>query len=744
MILIKTKKITKKLLSAALCLALVMPMLLPTLSIAVANATTFSDLSQNHWAFAEITDLAQRGVINGFPDGTYRPNDAVTREQFARLVVALIEEPTETEEIFDDVPEGRWSNAYVTAAVRRGIIMPETYGVALGANEPITREEAAVWMIRGLGIGVDGTALGFADSGTITYRGEIATAVEIGLITGMPGNLFMPDGLTTRAQAAALVTRMSGILYELTAWDGEEIHHYVYRSDITVINEAPSYSFVEENGIFTITVYNPNDDVRQLGVGDTFVLEPTEQQPGGLAGRVISNTPYGANLVIVASMPEALDEIFYEFEFRSEINLLEYADEIILSNELTDVSGVEIIRNRNSFVSTRLDNVNIAGVILNGEVRLDRPTLQHCISLRSVNFLVVNTTANVDLVASSQMAFERTIPLFTIPIRKVGTGFDVPVALRITADGRFHLELASAAEVGFGIRGSRAFSQVNISYEYDFDWDARVAVYTNIQTRARILWVDIYGVQGNFGRGFQSNQAMQGRCPVSSCLVVGLFHVRRISSLTDWGIFRNTHLLRFDLDLAPRGFDYRYFSIGRWHRFCPHGYQETPTVSLTQPPQQVAQPPSEPNFVDVASPFSFSGQGRDLNASVIPLSYVRVGVSGVSMDSAGMVSFHPRAAIEYRTANPGLRGGYIAYSVHSLGGNFNALSGTIMIRVGAANGTLNFYGDGGLIQSIELSHASANPRFSVNVANVQQLKIEVVNTSRGGGHQVVALVASVY
>ena len=50
---------------------------------AQAQTTSFSDVSSSYWAASFISELAQRDVIAGFPDGTFRPNDPVTRAQFA-------------------------------------------------------------------------------------------------------------------------------------------------------------------------------------------------------------------------------------------------------------------------------------------------------------------------------------------------------------------------------------------------------------------------------------------------------------------------------------------------------------------------------------------------------------------------------------------------------------------------------------------------------------------------------------
>jgi len=384
-----------------------------------ASASTFSDLPATHWAHAEIIDLASRGIINGFPDGTYRPENAVTREQFARLVIATLgESSTDIEDIFEDVPQNHWSNAYVTAAVRRGIFCPSEYGVQLGAGMPITREEAAVWMVRALGIEIGGT-LGFADTAAITHRDEVAAAVDIGLILGMPSNLFAPAGSTTRAQAAVLVTRMSNILEELTVWDYEEVLHYVYRSDVTVVSAPPEYSYIEQNDTIIITVYSPTNAIRQLAIGDTFILEPTEQNPFGLAGHVISISEQGTNIVIMANIPESLEEIFYEFEFVGEIDIL--AEDILfidIEGEYHPDDYTEAARNRTSMVNWNFNRTH-GGINVRGNVRVDTPRVRARLTLRGVDELVLIAGASVTVHASSSGNVNHVIPIGSISVSPV-------------------------------------------------------------------------------------------------------------------------------------------------------------------------------------------------------------------------------------------------------------------------------------------------------------------------------------
>ena len=55
-------------------------------------AAGFSDLTSEHWAYKNVTNLVENGVINGYPDGTYRPEKTITRGEFFKLIMTVSEE----------------------------------------------------------------------------------------------------------------------------------------------------------------------------------------------------------------------------------------------------------------------------------------------------------------------------------------------------------------------------------------------------------------------------------------------------------------------------------------------------------------------------------------------------------------------------------------------------------------------------------------------------------------------------
>ena len=82
------KQLFRKVVAVVMLFAIIASIMMSLSETHAANLG-FRDLSSSHWAYSEIGNLVQLGIINGFPDGTYRPEEAVTREQFARLVVVM-------------------------------------------------------------------------------------------------------------------------------------------------------------------------------------------------------------------------------------------------------------------------------------------------------------------------------------------------------------------------------------------------------------------------------------------------------------------------------------------------------------------------------------------------------------------------------------------------------------------------------------------------------------------------------
>lgn len=174
----------------------------PTLSF-------FPDLS-NHWARDFVENLALRGLINGYPDGLFHPDNPITRAEFTKiLVLALnLELINPPQPQFSDVPQDFWGFTYIETAQAKGIVK----GIGQGEFAPqrnITRAEIVTMIGRALNLeSVEN--LPFSDKNEIPdfASGFVGAVTAKGIVNGFPDGTFRPANLATRAEAATMIWRM--------------------------------------------------------------------------------------------------------------------------------------------------------------------------------------------------------------------------------------------------------------------------------------------------------------------------------------------------------------------------------------------------------------------------------------------------------------------------------------------------------------------------------------------------------
>jgi hypothetical protein len=180
----------------------------------IQSDKSFADL-EGHWARADVELLANKWVVNGKADAEFVPDSKITRAEFAAMLVrslGLLEAKTDR---FHDVESGDWFAGAVGAAYKAGLIEGYEDGT-FKPNADITREQMAVMTIRAMEIGgkeIKGDAASinrFSDRSLIGdwSRQAIAQALAASIIQGMSDNTFAPNEQATRAQASTMLKRM--------------------------------------------------------------------------------------------------------------------------------------------------------------------------------------------------------------------------------------------------------------------------------------------------------------------------------------------------------------------------------------------------------------------------------------------------------------------------------------------------------------------------------------------------------
>jgi hypothetical protein len=185
----------------------------------VSAVTSYSDI-QNHWAQSDITKLASKFVVEGRTGTSFVPNASITRAEFAVFVaraLGLSGDKTAAAK-YRDVSVNSVMGAYIGAASKAGIIQGNTDGT-FKPNNLITREQMALMVVRAMDYTGKGVTLNsdastllqkFSDSSKISKDAKVsvAKAIQTQIITGMTAKTFEPKGNATRAQAVVMLKRM--------------------------------------------------------------------------------------------------------------------------------------------------------------------------------------------------------------------------------------------------------------------------------------------------------------------------------------------------------------------------------------------------------------------------------------------------------------------------------------------------------------------------------------------------------
>ncbi|MEA1961350.1 MAG: S-layer homology domain-containing protein [Bacillota bacterium] len=180
------------------------------------NKQTDTDVSElpddaaGHWAEKAINQFLQEGYITGYPDGQFRPDNTISRAEFTTILVKSFHLQVEKGETFSDT-DTHWASDYISTAAKQGIVNGYS-DTRFGPDDSITREQMLVMLVKASQLEVSDEeegALTFSDLSQISDWAENAVfiAYKADLISGYADGTFKPQTVTTRAEAVTVISK---------------------------------------------------------------------------------------------------------------------------------------------------------------------------------------------------------------------------------------------------------------------------------------------------------------------------------------------------------------------------------------------------------------------------------------------------------------------------------------------------------------------------------------------------------
>ena len=173
----------------------------------VDSSAKIAQVSESgNWAYGYIQWLVKQKALSGYPDGTFRPDNPITRAEFSALIVKALDIPINGTKVFKDTKR-HWAKAYISTLANRGYIN----GYADGSFRPdslITRAEMVKVISKTGGLKLTTNNQSFSDIAGHWAKSYILIASSNNIISGYPNGKFRPNTICLRADAAACMYRL--------------------------------------------------------------------------------------------------------------------------------------------------------------------------------------------------------------------------------------------------------------------------------------------------------------------------------------------------------------------------------------------------------------------------------------------------------------------------------------------------------------------------------------------------------
>ena len=216
------------------------------MTTAFATGTGFSDVTESAWYYDSVTALASAGIINGYSDGTFRPNGTVKNGEALKLILLAAgygEQPKTA---------SHWASGYLDLAVNHGLV----YSSNVALDDAITREEVVHLVANALGFRTTTSVSPFVD----TDDNAAIVLYENGIINGTNTE----EGLIFNGSASIKRSEISAIIYRIRNTNFDAYYLNKNKVDVVELDESMTHVLVSCSGYLNIRS-EPSTDSNIIG-----------------------------------------------------------------------------------------------------------------------------------------------------------------------------------------------------------------------------------------------------------------------------------------------------------------------------------------------------------------------------------------------------------------------------------------------------------------------------------------------
>src|SRR5665648_879103 len=286
----KFKKLKGKIaVVTALCLTLTLAMPIG------ASAVTISDIS-DHWAKATIQDWVDKEYINGYEDSTFKPDNNITRAEFMTLANKAFDYTTTTAITYIDVEADAWYAGEVAKAKAAGYIEGYPDGT-MKPESTISREEAATIIMKIDELTADADAANsYTDAAKLIWSKEAVGAVKTAeIMMGYPDGSFGPQNMIKRGEAVVTLDRAMKYESEPVTPEAPQVTRSDSENTVSGMTTAMEYKLDSGNWVAYVA---SEFDALDLSGDHTLLVRfaATDSSPASLSKTLTFTTSGGGTL----------------------------------------------------------------------------------------------------------------------------------------------------------------------------------------------------------------------------------------------------------------------------------------------------------------------------------------------------------------------------------------------------------------------------------------------------------------